>query len=365
MTAPAAPQAQPIYVGQDFYVPVFELRPPGGRLPKDVLHDVLSVTYSDDITKIDSFELVVNNWDADTRTFKYSDGSTFLPGRKLELWMGYRGRNPLQRVMTGEITALRPTFPSGGPPTLAVSALNVLHRFRGKQHTEAYTQKTDSQVAQLIAARLGVRVQVHPKDELRHPYLLQDNKYDIVFLMERARQVGYELWVDEDQRTGESTLHFEPSENLRRITYQLTWGKSLIEFQPTLTTAHQVGQVTVRAWDRKQKKMITGKATRAQLGGKRDEEVESTFNEREEVVTAVVADQREANRLAAERLKDISHEMVKGSGSTLGLPDLRAGRRVVIDRLGSRFDGTYFVTATKHTFGDSGYLTSFDCRRED
>lgn len=358
-------QATPIYPGKDFYVPAFEVNPPGQgqRLPQDVLYDVISVTYTDDITTIDSFQLTVNNWDAQTRTFKYSDGSTFLPGKQLELWMGYRGRDPLRRLITGEITSLQPNFPSDGAPTLTISALNVLHRFRTKQETHTYLNKTDSQIATEVAGRLRVPIQTQPLNEQPYPYIIQDNQYDIIFLAERARRIGYELWVEEDQNTGKSTLHFQPSENLKPVTYLLSWGKSLVQFQPTLTTAQQVGQVTVRAWDPSTKKMITGVAKRP-TGGQ-DADVEPAFNQREEITSAVVANQQEANRLAADRLRDITHEMVTGSGSTVGLPDLRAGRRLSIDGLGTRFNGNYFVTGTTHTLDDSGYLTQFNCRRDD
>jgi phage protein D len=79
----------------------------------------------------------------------------------------------------------------------------------------------------------------------------------------------------------------------------------------------------------------------------------------------VVADEAEAKRVAADRLRDIAHEMVTGTGSTVGLPDLRAGRRLSIDGLGVRFNGRYFVTGTTHTLDDSGYVTQFTCRRDD
>ena len=36
-----------------------------------------------------------------------------------------------------------------------------------------------------------------------------------------------------------------------------------------------------------------------------------------------------------------------------------------IEGLGARFSGTYFVTETTHTIGDSGYTTKFNARRED
>jgi phage protein D len=57
--------------------------------------------------------------------------------------------------------------------------------------------------------------------------------------------------------------------------------------------------------------------------------------------------------------------MVKASGSTVGLPDLRAGSVVMIDGAGKRFSGRYFVTATTHAIGDGGYTTQFECRREE
>ena len=52
-------------------------------------------------------------------------------------------------------------------------------------------------------------------------------------------------------------------------------------------------------------------------------------------------------------------------GKTVGLPKLRAGTLVNIQGIGARLSGTYFVTKTTHTLGESGYVTEFDCRRED
>jgi phage protein D len=47
------------------------------------------------------------------------------------------------------------------------------------------------------------------------------------------------------------------------------------------------------------------------------------------------------------------------------VPDIRAGRNVIITGAGSRFSGNYFVTQSTHSIGESGYTTSFNARRED
>ena len=51
-----------------FYVPQFEVKIAGANLPRDVLRDVIQLTYKDNIKEIDSFELTVNNWDPSPET---------------------------------------------------------------------------------------------------------------------------------------------------------------------------------------------------------------------------------------------------------------------------------------------------------
>ena len=72
-----------------------------------------------------------------------------------------------------------------------------------------------------------------------------------------------------------------------------------------------------------------------------------------------------AHSVAAARLKSINQELVKGTGSVVGLPELRAGSQVYLWGLGKRFSGRYFVTSTTHTIGMSGYTTQFECRLEE
>lgn len=372
----AGAAAVPIFTGQDFYVPYFEVKIGGRAQAQTVIRDILSVSYKENLQDIDSFELNVNNWDAATRDFKYSDGDLFDPGQELELWMGYYGKENLRLMIRGQITGLHPTFPSGGGSALAVSGLNVLHKLRTEQKSETYEKMTDSEVARKIASRLGIKIETNPApDEERFDYLIQDNQYDIIFLMERARRAGYELYVKEQGESGKSqppVLVFGRSLDVPRPTYDLRYGRSLIEFKPDLTTANQIGEVTVRGWDRLNKKKIEEKATRKEISVKgvgaagNQAAIEQAFNQRKEVIaTKPIETAQEAKRLALRTLEENAKDMVKASASTVGLPDLRAGSVVNIDGAGKRFSGRYFVTSTTHNIGDGGYTTQFECRREE
>jgi len=373
----SAPDPIPIFQGQDFYVPYFEVKVGDKPLGRETIRDIIQVSYKDNLKDIDSFEITINNWDAAKLRFKYSDGNLFLPGKKAELWMGYYGKDRYRLMLTGEITSLRPSFPAGGQPTLVVGGLNLLHQFRKKQRSYAYRDLTDTGIARLIAKEVGAELKPAPKaaNEEKFPYLLQDNQYDIVFLMERARRIGYDLFVEEGGNKGKAAkplLYFGPSENVKKKTYELFYGKSLIEFSPELTTAKQVNEVVVRGWSTTKKQVIEGKATRADLEtkglGKKggQDEIASAFNEKKEVVAdRPIANEKEAKQLAINTLRSIANDMVKGNGSTLGLPDLRTGNVVVIGGLGSRFSGRYFVTGTTHSISHGGYTTQFECRREE
>jgi phage protein D len=374
----SAATAIPIFTNQDFYVPAFQVKLQGRPAGQEIINDILQVTYKDDIEQVDNFDITINNWDADTLDFKYSDGDLFNPGKKLELWMGYYGADPLLLMIKGEITSLTPNFPSSGQPTLSISGLNLLHQLRKKQESHQYQNLTDSQIAQQVVGRLGITLRLDPDasgNEEAHDYILQHNQFDIMFLMERARRNGYDLVVEEQGQNGQSStssLYFGPSLNVSRRPYLLTWGKSLMQFQPHLTTANQVGSVTVRAWSSTEKKLIEGTASRESIqvkgvGDKGNEsDIQKAFNERQEIISDhPVQTKTEADTLARQTLERNAKDMIQGSGSTVGVPALRAGTIIFIEKLGERFSGRYFVTSTTHTIGDGGYTTQFNCRREE
>jgi phage protein D len=71
----------------------------------------------------------------------------------------------------------------------------------------------------------------------------------------------------------------------------------------------------------------------------------------------------EARDAARERMLKLAQKMVQGKGKTVGLHDLRAGRKIRIKGLG-RFSGLYAVNTTTHTIGDGGYTTDFTATME-
>lgn len=382
-----------------FYDPHFTVAIEGQDLTQDVLRDITRVTYHDSIKELDGFELELGNWDPDTRTYPYIGSETedtlnsgpasrlyklFEPGKtRIELSMGYLER--LRVMLSGTVTAMEPKFGASGA-TLTVRGLNALHELRKKQYTSEWFDKKDSEIATNIATltdkdtgkrRFQLPIEVSSSaqgDEPKLDYVAQQSQHDIDFLYGRARERGYVLFIQEkdpEVSGSKKRLYFGPPRDrvggLRPVTYRLEWGKSLLDFNPTMTTVNQVESVTVMGWDRSTHARIKETVT---LSDSRFDTNRDLFRllradgRQEVVVNEPVRTKKEARERAFSILRDRVRHIVTASASTIGLPDLRSGQLVEIAGVGSRLSGTYFVTSTTHKLDDQGYTTKFEARRE-
>jgi phage protein D len=277
--------------------------------------------------------------------------------------------------------------------------LNRLHELRTEKHTRSWLDgtATETDIAKELCglpvkkgqAGLGLPIETNPSPtETPEAFVYMSNQYDIVFLLERARRRGYEMYLKDGANVNQPTLYFGLSENnANDSVYRLEWGKSLINFRPRLSTAKQISTVEVRGWDRKANEEIDEKFTLDELWkaqNKTQEEIArlsqiaKAFGQKTDVVTnRPVHTKKEAKELARSILEDQSKKLIEATGETVGLPDLRAGvaleiagfgavtnRKGQLKGAGSDFDGEYFVTETTHTIGTGGYRTQFSARRE-
>jgi uncharacterized protein len=93
--------------------------------------------------------------------------------------------------------------------------------------------------------------------------------------------------------------------------------------------------------------------------------IAQAFGSRKDVrITPPPRNQDEAKHFAEDALARQFQQTITASGSTVGLPDLRAGCKVQIEGLGARYSGKYYITSTTHTIGEGGYRTQFEARRD-
>jgi phage protein D len=357
----------------DYYAPDYKILVERQELDPGSKGDVLELKVTMDLNNLTHFDLTVNNWDDQHLSFKYSDTSTFDLGNNVQVEMGYTGG--LLSMVHGLITSMTPRFPESGPPTLVVGGEDRMVKLKDRKPRDGEKKKfvhmTDSEIVREIATRNGLVCKAQDTAE-KHDIVIQKNQDDATFLMERAKRIDFDCFVDVDPDTGSDALYFQAPTDARdgrkvRV-YVFEWGKSLINFNPALTLNRQVGKVTVKGWDPNTKSIIKYTAGPGDLptsgGGENGPSaIQTRFQDREDIVVdQPVTSQQEAQALAKALLRERAYNYITASGQVIGLPDLRPGDNIEVQGVGKRFSGQYYVTKVEHTLGGSGYLTSFEVR---
>jgi phage protein D len=358
----------------DYYAPDYKIEVEGQEVDPESKGDVLDLKVTMDLANLTHFDLTVNNWDDKHLTFKYSDTTTFDLGNRIHVQMGYAGR--LLSMVQGLITTLTPHFPESGPPTLVIGGEDRMVKLKDRKPKDGEQKKfvnmTDGDIVQIIAVRNGLVPKIQATGEV-HDIVVQKNQDDATFLMERAKRIDYDCFVGTDPDSGMDALYFQSPTDARdgksvRV-YVFEWGKSLINFSPTLSLNKQVGKVTVKGWDPATKALLQYTAGPADLptssgGGENGPSaIQTRFKDREDVVVdQPVTSQQEAKTLAIALLRERAYSYITANGQVIGIPDLRPGDNIEVQGLGTRFSGQYYVTKVEHSLGSSGYLTTFDVR---
>jgi phage protein D len=360
----------------DTYAPRFEIQVGNTKLGPKVLADVSDVRVTLEKDQPAGFSLVLSNWDEENFDFKYLDDKRLDVGQPIQIKMGYA--DSLRSMIRGLITSVAPTFPESGQPTIAVSGVDKLVLLRDAQPSDGvnkrYADMTDAEIAERIAKRHGLAFKATTDGLTKQASVVQKNQDDASFLLERAKKIDFDVYIETDPDTGKDTLYFVKPTDLRDATastvFAFAWGETLVSFTPELSVSRQVSAVTVRGWDPVKKRALVHTATLDDLPEQRGagrtgpQIVEASLGAKEaRVVDMRVSSEEQARALAQSLLRERAYQFLTGSGQVVGTPDLRPGVNVKLDLRGSRFSGDYYVTRAEHAIGASGYQTTFAARR--
>ncbi len=322
----------------------------GTLVAEEVVGDLLSVVVDHSLHLPSVFSIRLYN-----RDMRWLENTTFREGKQVEISFG----EPPVKLLAGKIASLEPELDQTDP-ALVVRGYDLSHRLYRGRHRRSFNNVTDSDLVRQLAQEGQLRLGTVESTSEVHEYVFQNNQTNAQFLMERARRIGFELWVDCD------TLHFRrPAANAAPV--RLVWGENLRRFCPRLATAEQVNEVQVRGWDPRRKDAVVGRATRGQgeprIGVDRpgSEIARQSWGEAKyAVVDQFICSPAQADNLAQATLDEMASAFVQADGVCDGNADVAPAKQVQIEGVGNRFSGTYYVTQVVHEWSkDFGLKTNF------
>ena len=330
-----------------------DIKVDGQPLDPTISAAVLEARVQDNLMLPDAFTIRLRDTD-----FKLVDGTLLDIGSKVELQFAQpHERGAADGKFKGEITTIAPQFEHEGV-VLVVRGYDVSHRLNRSRHSRTFQDMTASDIAKKVIGECGLKAKVESTSG-PYPFEQQSNETDWAFLWRIAARVGFEVaCIDE-------TIHFRKPGADAGTPVKLEWGQGLLGFHPRATGIQQVEKVTVNGWDPKAKRPITADNQNPHMDSKigldRKKVAGDLGGGAIAVSREIVTSQGEATSLAQSTMDKLANAWLEAEGRCVGNPAIRAGCKVQLSGIGTRFGGEYLVTKSTHVVRDKGgYETHFE-----
>jgi phage protein D len=384
------------------YAPQYSLRINGGELPAAVRSTVTSVRYQDGQNAADRVEVAFANPDlrwlqnhikglgfqpfptgvkiGPVRAAEAAPEGMFDIANKLELAIGY-APDPLEPVFVGDVTGVQVSFPNGGMPGMTMVAHDHLQRLSEGKASRGFGPLPDALVAAILGAENLLIPMIDPAVAAASTALAainfifggsgvkQTGQSNLQLLQAIAAKYDADFWVEEDVLyLSRFIKEYEP-----RLT--LTWGESLLDFSPKMSTVGQVAAVSMRFtlreiplsflvtvfWDFDRESVgisvVPGEAAGAAgISGPSLTIIDRPISSPADIVASSLSIYSELRKKLNSRLT--------ASGSAIGDPRIRAGAVIRIEGVGPDFSGDYRVTSASHSLDGGGYKTNIEFAKE-
>ena len=284
------------------------------------------------------------------------DDDLFKIGKELEVKAGALGDTGVKSIFKGEVVAFEPEFSRDGVK-IAIRAYDKSHRMQRARKVRTFQDMSASDIIKKVLGDYPLTADVESTSFV-YKFFQQSGETDRELIARFERLYDCNFFVHD------GTASFKKADGSGGPTVNLKYGEGLTDFRPRVSAAQQVDSVEYRGWDPAQKAEVVGTAsdpiTASSIGTSRDS-VAGAFGSHKVLVSDRTLEATgEANALAKSALTEMGDAFLEAEGSSLGNPDLRAGRKVKIDGVGSKLGGTYLLSSVDHVYrGTRGYKTHF------
>jgi uncharacterized protein involved in type VI secretion and phage assembly len=277
-------------------------------------------------------------------------------GKDIEVKTSSTGSTATKSIFKGQVVAFEPEFGAKGAE-IVIRALDKGHKLQRQKKVRTFQQMSASDMVTKIARESGLQASAESTSVV-YEFFQQSAETDWDFITRLARVNDYRVFVRDN------TLRFEKPDSSAGATIELTWQDNLISFRPRVSGVQQIDTVNVRNWDPKAKQTVTGSATSARTastpGVQRSKVASDLGGGTTLVANRLAVTSGEANGIAKSTLQGQADAFAEAEGTCFGNPDVKAGSKVSIKNVGTKFGGTYLVSSTTHLYrGKTGYQTSF------
>ena len=320
---------------------------------KDVSGDlhVQSIVVNRELNRIPAASIQVQDGEASKAGFDISSSDRFLPGKKIEIQLGYRSQN--KTVFKGLIVKQRVKVRKGGT-ALSIECSAEAAKMTGGHRSRYFLEKKDSEVIEdlLDAHGLSKDVEATPN---KNKELVQYDCTDWDFLVCRAEANGQIVLVQDDKvKVAKPDMSGSP-------TLKMAYGATVLELDAEVDSRVQSKGIKASSWSAADQKIVESDAS--------EPSTPATGNLAAADLAKVLGDEtselRHPGRLEEPQLKSWADARllrmrlakVRGRARCQGIADVQPNQIVEITGIGARFEGKMYVSAVRHSVSSGNWET--------
>lgn len=315
--------------------------------------EIVSIETCQEINKITRASLVIVDGEPDAANFAVSSSNVFLPGKTIEISLGYDSNNV--NVFKGIIISNAQTASDNGS-LLVVECRDTAVKMTLDKNSKHYNEVTATDVAENLLGKYGISDSDITAATVTHKQMVQYNSSDWDFMISRLDAAGL-MCILNNGETRIKKMTATPSGSSLPV---FEFGNNIIEFDGTMDARAQSGSVILQSWNYTTQELETENAALNQTnpGGISTDDLGSG-----QTTTIRASGKKEiTEQQALAKTKKIREVLskIKGRVKFAGrvAQPVIAGDFITLQGLGANFNGNVFVSAIQHDYSDGDWTST-------
>lgn len=312
---------------------------------------VLSVAVTRELNRIPTATIQLQDGEAAKATFKASNGDHFIPGKKIEIQLGYRSQN--DSIFKGIVVKHSIKIRKNGS-LLIIECRDEAVKMTSGAKSRYYTEKKDSDIMEEIIGSYRLKKDVQAtKPDLKE--VVQYDATDWDFLLCRAEANGQVVMVEDGKvKVAQPVTGDEPVVAVR-------YGATLLELDVEIDARRQSKGIKASSWNATDQEIIHADAQEpatTNTGNLSPSNLADVIgSDTHEIKHGGKLSQPELQAWADGRLLKERLAKVRGRAKFQGFAGVLPGKIIEVTGIGERFEGKMYVSGVRHTVAGGNWET--------
>lgn len=342
--------AQTIPTSQPTDLSTFTIKVEGETIPASV--QVTNVVIVKEVNKIPSVRLRITDGDPSAQDFIVSNGELFIPGKNIEVMMGYH--NDDISVFQGIITQHSNKITERNSELLVECRDKAVKMTIAKKNKH-YNDVSDSDVAEEIIGKYSLDADVE-SSSITHKDLVQFEITDWDFMLSRMDLVGQICLVSDGK------VSFKKPDLNATPVLDVLYGATILEYSAEIDARNQLKTLAAKTWDFSQQAITETDAQEPSISTEPGNITNTDLNDvlgidDFKLLHSGKLTQEELQAWADAKLMKQRLSKIIGTVKFQGYPQLQPADFITLNGVGERFNGPVFVSSVKHEYSKGDWST--------